>query len=61
MTEYIFKTYDVMRFHVTEGMYSIAEMEEILAGMKEAKKRQDEHLNAAMQPLKENKHDTRCI
>jgi hypothetical protein len=53
MTEYIFKTYDMMRFHVTEGMYSIAEMEEMLADMKEAKKRQDEHLNAAMQSLKE--------
>jgi hypothetical protein len=28
-------------------------MEEMLADMKEAKKRQDEHLNAAMQSLKE--------
>jgi hypothetical protein len=53
MTEYIFKTYDTMRLHVTEGMYSIAEMEEMLADMKEAKKRQDEHLNLSMQPLKE--------
>jgi FPC/CPF motif-containing protein YcgG len=53
MTEYTYKTYSMARFHVPEGMYSIEELEEMLANIKEAKKRQDEHLNASMQPLKE--------
>jgi len=54
MSEYTYRTYDTARFHVPEGMYSIAELEALLAEMKEAKKHQDEHLQAAMQPLKEN-------
>jgi len=53
MTEYTYKTYGMARFHVPEGMYSIAEMEEMLADMKEAKRHQDEQLKAAMQPAEE--------
>jgi hypothetical protein len=53
MTKDTYKTYGMARFHVPEGMYSIEEIEEMLANMKEAKKRQDEHLKASMQPLKE--------
>ena len=53
MTEYTYKTYGMARFHVPEGMYSIEDLEEMLANMKEAKKHQDEHLKAAMRPLKE--------
>jgi hypothetical protein len=53
MKEYTYKTYSTARFHVPEGMYSIKEIEDMLANMKEAKKRQDEHLRASIQPLKE--------
>jgi hypothetical protein len=57
MTEYAYKTYGMARFYVPEGMYSIKEIEEMLADMKEAKRHQDERLKAAMQPLKEKNHD----
>ena len=53
MTEYIYKTYDMARFYVPEGMYSIAELEAMLADMKEAKKHQDEQLKASMRLFKE--------
>ncbi len=53
MTEYTHKTYDTMRVYVPAGMYSIAEIDQLLADMIEAKKQQDEHLKAAMQSLKE--------
>jgi FPC/CPF motif-containing protein YcgG len=41
------------RFHVPEGMYSIEELEEMLANFKEAKRHQDEQLKSAMRPAKE--------
>ena len=53
MTEYTYETYGMARFYVPEGMYSIAELEQMLADFKEAKRRQDEHLKASIQPLKE--------
>lgn len=53
MKEYTYKTHDMMRFHVPEGMYSIAEMEKMLADMKEFKRQQDEHLKAAMESIEE--------
>lgn len=53
MTAYTYKTYETMRFHVPEGMYSIEEMEKMLADMKEFKRQQDEHLKAGMQLTKE--------
>jgi len=55
MTEYTYKTYGMARFHVPEGLYSIKELEEMLASIKEAKRRQDEQLKAAMRPAKEKK------
>ena len=53
MAEYTYETYGMARFHVPEGMYSIAELEQMLADFKEAKRRQDDHLKAAIQPIKE--------
>lgn len=53
MTEYTYKTYRIAGFHLPEGMYSIAELEQMLADFKEAKQRQDEYLKAAIQPVKE--------
>jgi len=53
MTEYTFKTYGVAQFHVPDGMYTIAELEQMLANFKEAKRQQDDHLKATIQSLKE--------
>jgi len=53
MTEYTYKTYETMRVYVPAGMYSIAEIDQLLADMIEAKKQQDKHLKTSMQPLKE--------
>jgi predicted lipoprotein len=50
MTEYTHKTYDTMRVYVPAGMYSIAEIDQLLADMIEAKKQQEK---ALMQSLKE--------
>ena len=48
MSQYTYKTYDMARFHIPEGMYSIAEIEEMLVHIKEEKERQDRHLKAAI-------------
>ena len=48
MNQYTYKTYDMARFHIPDGMYSIAEIEEMLVHMKEEKERQDRHLKAAI-------------
>lgn len=52
MSELEYKTYGMARFHVPEGMYSIAELEELLKQLKEAKAQQDKHLAQSMQPMK---------
>jgi hypothetical protein len=39
---------------VQEGMYSIEQLEQLLANFKEAKLRQDQHLAASLEPAKEN-------
>jgi hypothetical protein len=41
------------RFNIPEGLYSIEEIEAMLASMKESKKRQDQMLEAAIQKHKE--------
>ena len=51
--KYTYETYDMARFNIPEGMYSIAEVENMLATMKEAKNRQDKMLKAAMQKYEE--------
>ena len=50
---YTYKTYDMARFNIPEGLYSIEEIEAMLASMKESKKRQDQMLEAAIQKHKE--------
>jgi len=54
VTAHTQKTYETMRVYVPAGMYSIAEIDQLLADMIEAKKQQDEHLKAAMESLKED-------
>ena len=50
---YTYKTYDMARFNIPEGLYSIEEIEAMLASMKESKKRQDQMLEAATCEYKE--------
>jgi hypothetical protein len=53
--EYEYKTYDMARFYIPEGMYSISEIEEMLANIKKEKKRQDEILKASMRQTNPSK------
>lgn len=53
MTEEI-KTYKIARFHLPEGEYTIEQIEEILATVKEMKRQHDQMLSKAMQPLEKN-------
>ena len=53
MSEYTYETYGMAKFYVLEGMYSIAELEQMLSDFKEAKLRQDAALEASMKPTKE--------
>lgn len=48
---YEYKTYNTARFHIPEGTYSIEEVEEILATMKEMKRQHDRMLREAVQPV----------
>jgi len=57
MSDYEYKTYGTARFYVPEGMYSIEELEEMLANIKGATRRLDEHLEKSMRPLKEKNND----
>jgi hypothetical protein len=50
---YTYETYDMARFNIPEGLYSIEEVESMLATMKESKKRHDRMLEAAIQNYKE--------
>ena len=51
--EYTYKTYDMARFHIPDGLYSIEEIEKMLIHMKVARKRQEEYLKRSIQPLKD--------
>ena len=55
--EYTYETYDMARFHIPDGLYSIEEIEKMLIHMKAASKRQEEHLKRSIQPLKEKNSD----
>ena len=52
--EYTHKTYGTARFHIPEGLYSIEEIEKLLADMKAAETRTEESLKRVIKPLKEN-------
>jgi hypothetical protein len=53
--DYEIKTYGTAQFYVQEGMYSIEQLEQLLANFKEAKAIQDRHLQQSLQPIKEQK------
>ena len=54
MTEHTSKTYGTMRFAVKEGVYTLEELEKLLAHCREMKYRSDDHLEESMgKPHKE--------
>jgi hypothetical protein len=57
MTEEI-KTYRMSRFHLPEGTYTIAQIEEILETIKEMKRQHDQMLSKAIQPMDEKEKNT---
>ena len=48
MSEYEHTTHEMACFYVEAGMYSIKDLEELIADFKIAKEIQDRHLNKAM-------------
>jgi hypothetical protein len=48
MTDYKHTTLEMAAFHIEEGMYTIKDLEELLADFKIAKEIQDRHLEKAM-------------
>ena len=52
--EYTYKTYGVALFHIPEGMYSIEELELMLAALMATKEQTEKHLQKrVLKPLKE--------
>ena len=51
--KYTYETYNMARFHIPDGLYSIEEIEKLLIHMKSAKKRQEKYLKRLTQSLKE--------
>jgi hypothetical protein len=51
--KYEYKTYDLAAFHIAEGMYTIVEVENMLAAMKTAQEIHNKHLKKSIQ---ENNH-----
>jgi hypothetical protein len=48
MSEYKHTTHEMASFYLEEGMYTIKDLEELIADFKIAKEIQDRHLNKAM-------------
>jgi hypothetical protein len=51
--EYTYKTYGVAQFYIPPGMYSIEELELLLADFKAAKEQTEKSLGRVLKPLKE--------
>ena len=54
MTEYERRTIKMAAFYIPEGMYSIEELEEMLAQFKQAKEIQDRHLKKSIGEINED-------
>ena len=50
---YVYKKYDMARFHIPEGLYSIENVEEMLVDMKKTKQKTEAYLSRSMEPIKE--------
>jgi len=48
MSKYEHTTHEMAAFHIEEGMYTIKELEELIADFKIAKEIQDRHLKNAL-------------
>jgi hypothetical protein len=48
MSEYEHTTHEMASFYIEAGMYTIKDLEELIADFKIAKEIQDRHLNKAM-------------
>lgn len=53
--EYEYKTYDMARFHIPDGLYSIEEIEKMLVHMKKIKEKTEAYLARSMEPIREMK------
>lgn len=53
--EYEYKTYDMARFHIPNGLYSIEEIEKMLVHMKKIKEKTEAYLAKSMEPIREMK------
>ena len=49
MSNYVYTTYEMSCFYIEAGMYTIKDLEELLADFKIAKEIQDRHLNKTME------------
>jgi len=50
---YEYKTYDMARFHIPEGLYSIEDVEKMLIHMKKTKQKTEAYLAKTLEPIKE--------
>ena len=50
---YEYKTYDMARFHIPEGLYSIEDVEKMLIHMKKTKQKTEAYLAKTLEPTKE--------
>jgi hypothetical protein len=48
MTDYKYTTHEMAAFHIEEGMYTIKELEQMIAVLKQAKEIQDRHLKNSL-------------
>jgi len=51
--DYEYKIYDIARFHIPEGSYSIEEVEKMLIHMKKTKQKTEAYLAKTLEPIKE--------
>lgn len=57
MNEYKHIAHEMAAFHIEEGMYTIEDLEELIADFKIAKEIQDRHLKNAVRFSEENREE----
>lgn len=50
---YEYKIYDMARFHIPEGLYSIEDVEKMLIHMRKTKQKTEAYLAKTLEPIKE--------
>ena len=56
---YEYKTYDMARFHIPEGLYSIEDVEKMLIHMKKTKQKTEAYLAKTLSQLRRRTHEYR--